>query len=132
LKEEEALIRGFVLAAKRQRLVDLLANPKRRRTATASLAHFRDLDSRRAVPVRSNEHDAASVERALRARGAGDTCYVVSENQALDGRRMALAAALDEVVGRGLGTLISCVPGVLAYFESEDPSEACILDRRGY
>jgi hypothetical protein len=29
-------------------------------------------------------------------------------------------SALKEVVGYGMGTLISCIPGRLAYFESED------------
>jgi hypothetical protein len=33
------------------------------------------------------------------------------------------------VVGRGMGTLISCVPGQLAFFEGEGPSHRCILAR---
>jgi len=33
---------------------------------------------------------------------------------------MELAVALKEVVGRQMGTFLSCIPGKLAYFEDED------------
>jgi hypothetical protein len=39
-----------------------------------------------------------------------------------------LTHALETVIGRGMGTFLSCIPGKLAYFEDED----CrwILERR--
>jgi hypothetical protein len=33
---------------------------------------------------------------------------------------MPLADALRKIVGNGMGTFLSCVPGRLAYFEDED------------
>jgi hypothetical protein len=47
-------------------------------------------------------------------------CYVLSERREIDGRTMPLAAALAAVVGRGMGTVLSCIPGRLAYHESEE------------
>jgi hypothetical protein len=29
-----------------------------------------------------------------------------------------------------MGTLLSCIPGKLAYYEGEGPSDRCILERR--
>jgi len=55
----------------------------------------------------------------LKRLGAPDNCWVISEGD-LDGQEVNLLAALKEVVGYGMGTLISCIPGRLAYFESED------------
>ncbi|HEX5041742.1 MAG TPA: hypothetical protein VFV75_02490 [Candidatus Polarisedimenticolaceae bacterium] len=130
MTEEEALIRSFIVKEKRQRLVDLLANPKRRKKVTSSLAHFRDLDPRWVVPIPTHQQHAADIERLLRGRGAGDTCYAVSESSALDGKTLPLGNALKEVVGYGMGTLLSCAPGTLAYFEGEGPSDRCILERR--
>ena len=130
MDEEEALIRAFVVNTKRDRLAELLSNPKRRRKATASLAHFRDLDRRFVIELRPNEHDADSVGRALRQRGAGETCHVISEIPELDGKRLPLKIALNEVIGRGMGTLLSCVPGALGYFEGEEPGDRCVLWRR--
>jgi hypothetical protein len=42
----------------------------------------------------------------------------MSENSELDGREVELEAALKETVGAQMGTLISCVPGRLGYFEA--------------
>jgi len=84
MSEEEALIRAFVLKAKRDRLIEFLSNRKRRREVTSRLAHFRDFDRRFVVNLSGNEHSPGAVARALRQRGAGDTCHVISENIELD------------------------------------------------
>lgn len=127
--EEELLIRSFVIPARRERFAQLLANPKRRAKATEALAHFGGLDPRWIVALPGESQNPAAVERELRRRGAGDSCHLVSESRELDGRRLPLRSALDLVVGRGMGTLIPCVPGRLGYFEGEGPSERCSLAR---
>jgi hypothetical protein len=48
---------------------------------------------------------------------------------AVPAKEVALDIALAETVGSQEGTLISCVPGKLAYFEDED--ERYILQRKG-
>jgi hypothetical protein len=125
--EEEAVIRAFVIKEKRERLLGFL--PARRKDATAELGESRNLDSRWRIPLAPSEQSLAGIERLLRARGAGADCLVISENAALDGRRMPLAEALQDVVGYGMGTIVSCVPGKLAYFEGEGPSDRFILVR---
>jgi hypothetical protein len=130
VNEEEALVRSFVIPAKRGRMAELLANPKRRKKATSALAHFKDLEPRWVVSLSAEEQDPASVERALRSRGAPDTCHVISEDAALDGKRLPLRMALGLIIGSGMGTLLSCVPGIPAFFEGEEASERCMLVRR--
>jgi hypothetical protein len=130
MSEEEQLVRTFIAKAKQARMLELLSNPRRRSKATNSLHHFRDLDSRWVVAVEPAEHCPARLRELLVSRGAIDECYLVSANRDLDQRRMPLALALERVVGRGMGTLISCVPGKLGYFEGEGPSYRCILERR--
>lgn len=129
MNEEESLIRAFVMPVRRSRLIDFLASPKRRRKATSGLDHFTDLDTRWVVRL-TGDTSPTTLERELRRRGAGDSCHVVSSNPAIDGQRLPLGEALGKVVGLGSGTLLSCVPGVLAYFEGEGPSDRCILARR--
>jgi hypothetical protein len=41
---------------------------------------------------------------------------------------MLLSEALREVVGRGMGTFVLCVPGKLGYYEGEDAGERYILE----
>ena len=127
LDSEEALVRAFVVPAKQQRLLELLANPKRRRDALRTLAHFRDLDTRYTVAITPGQQSAAGISGILRARGAPAACYLVSESADFDGRTMALSDALDAVVGAGYGTLVSCIPGRLGYYEGEGPSDRRVL-----
>ena len=54
----------------------------------------------------------------------------MSANDELDGREIGLSEALTAVIGSGWGTFVSCVPGVLAYFESEEPTERYICHRK--
>jgi hypothetical protein len=130
MNDEATLISTFVNPTKRKHLIEILANPKRRHRATATLAHFNDLDPGAVVPLEAAAQTPAAIESALRARGAGETCHVISENRAIDGKHMSLKSALEKVVGQGMGTLLSCVPGELAYYEGQGPSDRCILARR--
>jgi hypothetical protein len=53
----------------------------------------------------------------LRAMGAPESCHVIGGEY--DGEGMDLLTALKQIVGYGTGTVLSCVPGKLAYFEGE-------------
>ena len=130
MNEEATLISTFVNGAKRKHLIEILANPKRRTRATATLAHFNDFESSAVVLLETEVQTPAAIEGALRSRGAGESCHVISANRAIDGKHLPLKLALERVVGQGMGTLLSCVPGELAYYEGEGPSERCILARR--
>ena len=127
---EEALIRAFIVPAKQQRFLELLAKPRRRADALKALAHFSDLDARYALSVPAGEQSTASILELLRTRGAPADCYLLSESTEFDRRTMPLANALDAVVGMGWGTIVSCVPGQLGYYEGGGPGDRRILIRR--
>src|SRR5258707_9757228 len=46
-------------------------------------------------------------------RGAGPSCWVISENSDLDGKEADLLLARKETIGYQMGTIISCIPGKL-------------------
>ena len=46
-----------------------------------------------------------------------ETCHVIGGEH--DGKDMELLTALKQIVGYGTGTVLSCIPGKLAYFEGE-------------
>jgi len=130
MNEEATLITTFVNPSKRKHLIETLAIPKRRHRATAALAHRDDFDSTAIVPLDSAAQSPSAIESLLRSRGAGESCHVISENRTIDGKHLPLKSALEKVVGQGMGTLLSCVPGELAYYEGKGPSDRCILARR--
>jgi hypothetical protein len=130
LKREAALIRAFVVPSKRERLVELLGKPKRRRDVLRTLYHFADLDPRFISRVPTRDGSAEGIEALLRSKGAPDLCYVISTDSALDGKTVTLGTALTQIHGLGHGTLLSCVAGALGYFEGEDIGARYVLERR--
>jgi hypothetical protein len=127
VNHEEELIRAFILPHRRERFLEMIAKPKKRAKLLTQLSHFKALDPRFTIAIPPNRQNPSSLAKILRAKGAGATCYVVSENSRLDGKEVELESALEETVGYQMGTLISCIPGKLGYFEDEDGR--CILER---
>jgi hypothetical protein len=126
---EEALFEAFAVSIKRQRYVELLTTKRGRDKIRFALDHFSDLDSRFCKQVDPSEQTPSGVLRILKGLGAPSRCYVMSSGSELDGREMELADALTEVVGRGMGTFVCCIPGELAYFEGEEPKRRYICHR---
>ena len=137
---EAAVIRAFVQPDKQERFLGFIANPKNRKKFTESLSHFRWFDQRFAAPLQwkvdqdpkltlwgKHISGIENIYRLLNSKGAGSTCWAISEDAEIDGRELDLREALEHVSGRQIGTILSCVCGKLAYFESED--EALLLTR---
>jgi hypothetical protein len=135
---EAAVIRAFVQRDKQERFLAFLANPKSRKKFTESLSHFHWFDPRFATPIPwkvdpklklwdRHVQGIDNIYRLLKSKGAGLTCWVLSEDSEIDGHELDLSAALEHVSGREIGTILSCIPGKLAYFESED--ETLLLAR---
>jgi len=117
---EEQLIKAFFLPDRRRRYLEFIGNPKRRGDLLRMLAHFPHLDPRYTKSLPTSQQSAAAIESLLRGKGAPDLCWVISEDDDLDGKHIEIGAVLKEILGRGIGTLISCLPGRLGYFEDED------------
>jgi hypothetical protein len=127
-EHERQLIRAFILPQRQDRYLEMLAKPKRRRDFTDTLAHFKHLEIRYAVQIPGPQRLASGILELLKSKGAPETCYVLSEDSELDGKEILLTDALASIVGRGMGTFLSCILGKLGYFEDED--QRWILERK--
>ena len=119
---EDLTIRAFIVRERRERFLELLASPKHRHKITDSLAHPHPawFDNRFVKQIPPAQRNASSIAKLLQAKGAGRTCWVISEDQKLDAREMELEPLLAEIVGYGMGAILCCTPGKLAFVESED------------
>ena len=116
---ESAFAESFILKARRERALELLASSKNRHKFTSKFDHhgryyfipecIRSIEPRHQHPP--------NIADILRAMGAPETCHVIGGES--DGRDMELLTALNQTVGYGTGTALSCIPGKLAYFEGE-------------
>lgn len=133
MEHEEATIKAFVLREKQERFLTFIASAKNRRKFARELPDFPWFDKKRSTSVpwkvdpslplwgrhlQGIEH----VSRLLHSKGAGKTCWVISDNPKIDGQEINIEVALESVVGSDWGTILSCIPGKLAYFNGEHES----------
>ena len=118
---EEAFVQSFIAPARKERFSDFVRDKRKREKFIRELAHpIPDyLDPRYVERVPKNQDSPSQLHQTLTAIGAPATCYVISEGS-LDGCSIDLLQALQQTVGYGMGTIISCIPGQLVYIETED------------
>jgi hypothetical protein len=129
---EETFVNAFVTKDYRDRLIFELR--KRRGHFLGRFCHgaLTYLDSRFVFAMSRPNSDPTEILRLLNSRGAERNCYAMSMSDDIDGRILPLAEALSVAVGLGLPTILSCVPGRLAYLETEQvagPPDRFILFR---
>jgi hypothetical protein len=128
---EQGFVRAFILKEKQRRCAYLLSNPDRRKNFRHALAHFKWLDERFSQPILpSTAHTADELVAFLRQKGAGGTVWVISEYRPIDGREMVLEEAVQETCGRSCGSVLSCIPGKLAFFRDEEMQSQRLLERQ--
>ncbi len=122
------MFRAFALPSKRERLVTVFGNPRRRKQALDDLNHADLWDPRYARPI---DGWAASALEALRAAGAPATCHVISDSEDMDGREMVLEEAVEACEAFSFASIVCCIPGVLAFFWDEEstPRDRVLLYR---
>jgi len=126
---EEFLVNRLIDHTKKERLKSLLNSKKGRVKLRKRLAHNIDFDSRFITKIPTSKQTTYQILESLKGGGASDQCYVISENNEIDGKILGLEEALYLVVGSGMGSLISCLPGKLVYFEGEAPNQRFIVKR---
>ena len=128
MSDEEQLVLAFVLPERRSRYLEFLRTAKGREKFRKTLTNFRAWDKRFTRIIAPGSQNPKNIEQILLSLGAHHTCYVISDVTDLDGHRIPLASALCSIVGYSYGSVLSCVPGILAYYEGE--GERCLLYRR--
>ncbi len=126
---EKKLIKAFAHKSIKRRLMRLVETKKGRKKFADALAHSFTPDERFARKIPPRLQIDEEILKLLNSKHARSDCYIVSEYSISDGKTLPLPEALFEIVGSGFGTLVSCIPGKLAYYEGEEPGERYILER---
>lgn len=116
---EESFVKSFVTKDYRDRLAFELR--KRRGDFLGRFCHdaLTYLDPRFIIEIPKPNSNQVEICRELKRRGAQDSCHAISMSDEIDGRILPLTDALSIAVGFGLPSILSCIPGELAYLETE-------------
>jgi hypothetical protein len=132
---EEIIVKSFFTKRLQDRvLFELFSKKDKRQDALDRLCHNYRTTLRKEymIEIPKPNSDYEEIAELLKRYGAGDTCYSISWSETIDGKELPLLAALEKAVGYGMPSIISCIPGKLAFFEAEQevlPSPRFILKR---
>lgn len=124
--QEQLIVQAFFEKRIQERVLHELAFPKKRLDALSRLCHNYSTTLRKKylIEVPKANFNKEGLETLLRKYGPIKHCYVISWDEDIDGKEMPLSSALEHIVGLGMPSIISCIPGKLAYFESEQGYDA--------
>jgi hypothetical protein len=131
-EHERAFVVSFMLPKRKERYLGFLSSHKHRSKFIGRMAHklLDDLDERY---VREQEKlsktEAERIQHLIYAADeSGRVCYVVSEQPELDGKEMSFDQA-QSGWDQSSAIIISVIPGKLAFYRPERPSEDYVLLR---
>lgn len=110
LNDHERGFLAFLAEPNRRRMETLLQLGEKRRGDARTLLRSAQLDPRYSKHLKGSDAFPGPVEVILHKRGASATCYVFATDRDLDGREMALADALEAIIGMGEAAFVSCIP----------------------
>jgi hypothetical protein len=125
---EEEILRAFIRRERADRYVAQLKKKMRREKLRFDLDNLFDLDGRWIRRLSREEDNPRALYALLRKLGAPEGCYVMSGDSEYDGAHLELRQVLNAIHATGMGTIVSCIPDRLAYYEGED--RRFILERR--
>lgn len=129
MDHELSFVDNFIVPGRRERYHLKLSSKKHRKTFLSRLYHSLDYVPELATQFRPSDQAWQIVHDRLKILGAPDACYCISANSETDRTTVPLEQALRDMVGLHRGYILSCVPGRLAYYESEDTGGRYVLHR---
>lgn len=117
---EIGFIRSFVTKNKQDRFIGFVRSKKHRGEFASELDHPNFISLRFAKEIAPVDQNPDSIATILRRKTKRDRCFVISTNESINQKHMLIEDALENTVGHSYGTILSIIPGRLAYFEDED------------
>jgi hypothetical protein len=115
---EIAVLKYFFIKQKRKRYIEFIKGEKRRKEFTNSLAHCIDLKFDSFIEIGSKNIEDKILAQVSHLQHI-KSCYAISENDEIDGKRMPIDEALKFVIGSCQGTLLVFGNAEIVYYEGE-------------
>ncbi len=107
--------------------MNFISKEKTRDKFTSELAHFKDLDFRLFEEVKGDERKM--IKDKIKVLPKLMDCYLISEDNELDRKRLTVDEALRETIGHGMGTIVVFGDAEIIFYEGEGPSNRWISKR---
>src|SRR5688572_16618681 len=113
---EKKVIERFIIKSKRERFLTFIQKDKTRIKFIKELSHINFLRDDLFEDVIGNEYEVVKAKISI-LKNIKD-CYIISENNKLDQKRMDIKTALREIIGSDMGSLIVFGDAEIVYSEA--------------
>ena|SRR5687768_10041498 len=124
---ESKVIERFVIKTKRDRYLTFIKSEKTRPKFINDLSHINFLREDLFDKVEGNGYEF--IKQRIKLLGNPKDCYVISENQRIDKKRLDIDTALTETIGADQGTLLVFGDAEILYSEAEGLNNRWISKR---
>lgn len=130
-EHETQFAKSFVVREKRERYLELLTNPKKRKKITQRLNHHHALDLEYVCATKLAFGDTLreNLVALLQKKGAGGVAHIIADDSKTDGMDLPLEAALEFACIHHFAVIVSCIPGKLAIFKGEAPVDYYLFEK---
>src|SRR5271155_561698 len=108
MEHEVLLIKNFIIKDRQQRYLNLFGTERGRQKFRSYLSHFKDLNSKYCTPAHSLQ-SYSQLHDLLKSAGAGENCYIISENSKYDMRTLPVMNATQQLFNSGIAFFLSCI-----------------------
>jgi hypothetical protein len=126
---DQSFVSSFVAARKRTRYLSFLGKAKLRGKFLDKLSSGLELDVDKINILDASRLSIDRLKALLLEKGAERTCHVIADCSPLDGADMPLEEGLRLASSHSFGIILSCVPGSLALYKTEEPGPSFVLTR---
>ena len=123
-------IDSFISKERKSRYLALLDSKMGERSLASRLAHLNTFDDKfiQPLPKGSPTTQIDFIYKFInRINKNGENCYVISEDKTISGKEIPIQGSIELVLGRAFGSILSFLPGKLAYYESESPGDGVLF-----
>ena len=124
-KQEEALIKKFVIKDKQDRYLTFLEKDKTRNKFIEKLYHFNDFNWKLFREIPGNETEGETIASKVKSKKNLSTCYVICTDSKYDGKIMSVDEAIENVLGIE-GSIFIFGDAEIVYYEGEAPKRRFI------
>ncbi len=126
---EELFVKSFIVPEKRERYLEFLSKEKTRHKITWYIEQCADLEVKFKARIPISKQNEEDIYKILKQKGAPDNCYIISNYDDIDQKVMNLKKTIDEHTFDS-GTFVSCIPGKLVFYASEEENGRFILEKK--
>lgn len=124
---EKRFVNAFVLNIKRPRYKTCLPDEKMRSGVLDRLNHCKDFDPDHMTRLNGHSASAEGLQEILADEGVAELCWLMSDDEALDGCNCSIAEGAEIVAHANWGSVMICPPRPIAIYRPEASEMALYL-----